>query len=184
MRRMMLLAVSLLGVAPSASAQLTVKAGLSFASTTESEFIPDVDTRTGFAAGISLGLPLASIIELRPEALFVQKGGKFSTGGDLEINELNIPVLLQINLPLTAVSPFVFGGPQAEYELSCKVADVDCVDTNSLRWGFTAGAGVRLGGTFSVEGRYGWTLDEISDDTGAKPRTIAILAGLSFGGAR
>jgi hypothetical protein len=164
-------------IAQPASAQIGFKAGLSFASTTESEFIPDVDTRTGFAAGISLGLPLGSSLRLQPELLYVEKGGKFANDQTLEINELNVPVLLRFNLPLPAIAPFVLAGPVAEYELTCKAADVDCVDTESLRWGFAAGAGVRLGG-YSIEGRYGWTLTEISDNIRSKPRTILLLIGL------
>lgn len=182
MRRILLSMVLLIGIVPAAEAQFTIKAGLSFARTTESALIPDIETRTGFAAGLSVGIPLGGVVQLRPELFFVQKGGKFSSGDELEINELDIPALLQVNVPLPALAPYVFAGPQAEYELSCTVADVDCVDTNSLRWGFTGGAGVKLGGAFSIEGRYGWTLDEISDDLGAKPRTIKLLAGLSFGG--
>ena len=169
-------------VAPVVPAQVAVKAGLSFASTTESEFVPDIDTRTGFVVGISLGIPLGPVVEIRPEALYVQKGGEFSNGDKLEIDELNIPVLLQVNVPASGFSPYLFAGPQAEYELSCTFADVDCVDTNSLRWGFTGGVGVRLGGMFLVEGRYGWTLTEISDDVTSKPRVIKLLAGITFGG--
>jgi hypothetical protein len=165
-------------IAQPASAQIGFKAGLSFASTTESEFIPDVDTRTGFAAGISLGLPLGSSLRLQPELLYVEKGGKFANDQTLEINELNVPVLLRFNMPLPAIAPFVLAGPVAEYELTCKAADVDCVDTESLRWGFMAGAGVRRGGGLSVEARYGYTLSEISDNIKSKPRAILLLIGL------
>jgi hypothetical protein len=166
-------------IAQPASAQIGFKAGLSFASTTESEFIPDVDTRTGFAAGISLGLPLGLSLRLQPELLYVEKGGKFANNDQtLEINELNVPVLLRFNLPLPAIAPFVLAGPVAEYDLTCNAADVDCVDTESLRWGFMAGAGVRLGGGLSVEARYGYTLSEISDNIKSKPRTILLLIGL------
>lgn len=174
--------VAMLIVAPAADAQLGVKAGFSFASTTESEFVPDVETRTGFAAGLSLGIPLGTVLTFRPEAMFVQKGGKYATNQTLEINELNIPLLLGIDIPITGVAPYLFAGPVAEYELSCKAADVDCIDTNSMRWGFTGGVGLRLGGALTVEGRYGYTLSEISDDVQSKPRTIMLLAGLQLGG--
>jgi hypothetical protein len=183
MRRMFLLLLGIGVVAPTLDAQIVLKGGLSFASVSESEFVPDVKTRTGFAAGISLGLPVAPLIQFRPEALFVQKGGKYSTGGTdetLEINELNFPLMLQLTLPLPGFQPYGFAGPVAEYELDCKNADVDCVDTKSLRWGATVGAGIRFG-TLSLEGRYGYTLSELSDDIKSKPRTIMLLVGLNLG---
>jgi hypothetical protein len=182
MRFLSQVALLLIVAAPTAHAQIGVKAGLSFASTTESDFLPDVGTRTGFAAGVSLGLPLSSALSLKPEALFVQKGGKYSTNQEIEINELNVPVLLTITLPIPGVSPFVQAGPVAEFELSCKAANLDCVESESLRWGFAAGAGIQLGGALTVEARYGFTLSEISDDIRSKPRTILLLLGLQLGG--
>jgi hypothetical protein len=163
-----------------ADAQLTVKGGLSFASTTESDLVPDVDSRTGFAVGLGYGWKLGNIFEIRPEAFFVQKGGEFANVGTLELNELNIPILLQANLPIPVLAPYAYAGPQGEFELDCTVADTDCVDTESFRWGAVAGLGLRLGGTLSLEGRYNWTLDELTEDLGAKPRTILLLLGLSF----
>ena len=177
MRKLIVPVALSLVTASIAQAQLSVKAGLSFASTSESDFVPDVKTRTGFAAGLSLGLPMGQI-QLRPELLYVQKGGKFANDQTLELNEINVPVLLQFNVPIPVIMPYAFGGPVAEYELSCTAANIDCVDTNSLRWGFTAGAGIRLGGALSVEGRYGYTLSEISDNIKSKPRTIMLLLGI------
>lgn len=163
-----------------ASAQLVLKGGLSFANASESPYLPDLKTKTGFAAGVSVGLPLGGV-QLRPELLYVQKGGKL-TNDDFELNELNIPVLLQLNLPGVGLAPYLFGGPQAEYELTCKRADVDCVNTTSLRWGAVAGAGLRLGSSLSIEGRYNWTLSELGDNIASKPRAILLLAGFTLGG--
>jgi hypothetical protein len=158
-------------------AQFVIKGGLSFASATESDYLPEVNTRTGFAVGLSLGLPFGQIASLRPEVLYVQKGGTLANDGTFKLDELNVPLFLQLSVPIPVLSPFVLVGPQAEYELSCTRLDVDCVDTKTLRWGFAAGAGVYLGG-FSVEGRYDWTLTSLSDDIHSKPRTIMLLVGL------
>ena len=162
-----------------ADAQFTIKGGLSFASTTDSDLVPDVSTKTGFAAGFGYGWRLGDIFEIRPEAFFVQKGGEFSDVGDLEINEINLPILLQANFAIP-LGPYLYAGPQGEFELDCTVADADCVDTESFRWGAVAGLGIRFGGSLSLEGRYNWTLDEVTNDVGAKPRTILLLAGFSF----
>jgi len=162
------------------SAQLVVKGGLSFAKVTESAYLPNLDMRTGFAAGISLGLPMGGLT-VRPEVFFVQKGGKLANDASFELNELNVPLLLQFTFPVPVLSPFLLAGPQAEYELTCTKADVDCVDTNSLRWGFVVGAGAHVGG-LTVEGRYDWTLSNLADDIHSKPRTIMLLVGLPLGG--
>lgn len=164
-----------------AEAQFAVKGGLSFASTSASDFLPDLDTKTGMAAGLSFGLPLNDVIELRPEVLYVQKGGKFATDDSFTLNELNIPLLLQVDLPISGFMPYVMAGPQAEIDLKCTAFDTDCVDNNSFRWGFNAGAGIRLAKAISIEGRYNWGLTEISDNINSKPRTLLILVGIHFG---
>lgn len=161
-------------------AQIVLKGGLSFARATDSEYLPDLETRTGFAAGVSLGIPTGPAVGLRLEALFVQKGGHLATDDSFELNELDVPVLFQATVPIPVLAPFVLAGPQAEYELTCKKADVDCVNTTSLRWGFVVGAGVHLGG-LSVEGRYDWTFSDLADDIHSQPRTIMLLVGLPLG---
>jgi hypothetical protein len=164
-----------------AEAQFAVKGGLSFGSATESDYLPDLSSKTGFAGGLSFGLDLGKVVEIRPELLFVQKGGKLSGDDSFTLNEFNIPLLLQIDIPIKGFMPYIVAGPQAEIELKCTAFDTDCVDTSSFRWGAVGGVGIRLGKVFSVEGRYNWTLSEISDDITSKPRTILLLAGIHFG---
>jgi len=164
-----------------AEAQFTIKAGASFASTTESDFTPDVSNKTGFAAGIGFGFKLGSgAFALHPELLYVQKGGDLGSSGNLKIDELDVPLLAQFNLPFETLSPYLYAGPQAEFELTCKSADVDCVDSESVRWGGVLGLGVLIGKRVTGELRYNWTFNEISDQLSSKPRTILLLAGLSF----
>lgn len=169
-------------ITPLASdAQFTVKAGASFASTTESDLVPDVSNRTGLAFGIGYGFPLGSgAFSLHLEALYVQKGGDLGDDGTLKIDELDFPILLQWKIPVSFLSPFLYAGPQAEFELSCTAADIDCVDTESLRWGGVIGLGARFGQRFTGELRYNGTWSEISQGSDAKPRTILLLAGLAF----
>jgi hypothetical protein len=161
-----------------ADAGLTAKAGLSFASTSGSAYVPDPGKQTGFAAGLSFGLGLARIVELRPEALYVQKGGEWAPDQEFTINELDIPLLVQCNLPILGC--FVYAGPQGEIELNVEAKGTDIADTDSFRWGGVAGIGFKVLRVASIEGRYNWTLDEISSDIQAKPRTILIMAGLGF----
>ena len=85
-----------------ADAQFVIKAGASFASTTESDFVPDVSNKTGFALGIGYGIPLGGggAFSLQLEALYVQKGGDLGNAGSLDIDELDVPILLQWNTPI------------------------------------------------------------------------------------
>ncbi len=187
MRKLPLFGIALVlsaSVSTPASAQFSVKGGLTFASATESAYLPDTKLRTGFAAGVSVGIPLGEVVELRPEALYVQKGAELAGADVFELDELVIPLLLEVDIPITGFMPYAFAGPQGELELSCKAFDVDCADTKSLRWGAVAGLGVRLARFLSIEGRYNWTLQEISDDIKSKPNTISILAGIHIGAKR
>jgi hypothetical protein len=164
-----------------AHAQFTIKAGASFASTTESDLVPDVSNRTGFAGGVGYGFRLGGeLLSLRAELFYVQKGGDLGDEGTLEIDELNVPLLAQFNIPIDFLSPFAYAGPQAEYELDCTRADIDCVDTESFRWGAVLGVGVRFAQRLTGELRYNWTLTDVSELVDSKPRTLLLLAGIEF----
>ena len=124
------------------------------------------DTRTGFAAGIGLDLGFG-IFRLSPELLYVQKGvngdgSPSSTAVKLDYAE--IPVLLKVSLPIPSVQPFVYAGPSIALRLSCKTDEVDCSsDTIKDRdYGAVLGAGIKLGGKLSVEGRYNWGLSDLN----------------------
>jgi hypothetical protein len=54
------------------------------------------------------------------------------------------------------------------------------VDSESVRWGGVLGLGVLIGKRVTGDLRYNWTFNEISDQLSSKPRTILLLAGLSF----
>ena len=167
-----------------ARAQLQIKVGASFASTTESDYVPDVKNQTGFAAGVGWGIPFGKRLDFYPELLYVQKGAKYGDDAALKIDELDLPLMLRWNLPIDVLLPYLYAGPQLEFGLNCKAAGDDCVDTNDFRWGAVLGLGVRLGGLVTLEGRYNWTFNDISDQIASKPRTILLLAGLDLGKRR
>ena len=181
-RATVVLLAAAVALAPLTSgAQFTIKAGASFASTTESELVPAVSNRTGFAAGVGYGLGLGGeAFSLHAELLYVQKGGDLGNLGTLEIDELDIPLLGQFMIPIDFLSPFLYAGPQAEFELSCTAADIDCVDSESLRWGGVVGLGVRFAKRLMAELRYNWTFSDISGPVSLKPRAILLLAGFEF----
>jgi Outer membrane protein beta-barrel domain len=181
----LLTAVGVVAAGPvPATAQLGLKAGLSFA--TLSNAHPDWKTRTGFAAGIAL--PFGSgPVTLQPEALYVQKGVAANGAPANTVPKLaylDVPVLLKLSLPTTLVTPMVYAGPEVSFRLSCTAGDVDCSNTfKSTDWGVTLGGGVRLGALtgLTVEGRYSWGLNDIHDvsaGVAARTRTFMLLVGI------
>ncbi len=163
-----------------------LKAGLSFA--TLSNARPDWKTRTGFAAGIALGLGPGPV-SLQPEALYVQKGvapnGAPSNSAP-KLAYLDVPVLLKLQVPTPGISPFAVAGPVVSFRLSCTAGDADCNSTfKSTDWGVALGGGLRLGGPtgLTIEGRYTWGLTDIHDvsaGVSSRTRTFLLLAGVSM----
>lgn len=176
------------GLAAPAAAQIGFKAGLTFSTLSESNAAPDFKNQTGFAAGVSLGIPLGgSLLRLQPEALYVEKGAKSDPGNvETKIAYLDIPVLLRVNIPTPGVTPFAVAGPMVSLRLSCEIGMQDCdQDVESTDYGVALGGGVRFGGTLglTLEGRYTAGLrniNKVSDGIDAKTRTFMILAGISF----
>lgn len=163
-------------------AQLGLKAGASFA--TRSDSRPDLNNRTGFAAGLSLPLPLGPIFALQPEALYVEKGWEGFT--NQKLTYLEVPLFLRANIPVPGISPFGLAGASASFRLSCKTNDVDCPSgARKTDYGVALGAGVRLGGLsgLTLEGRYTWGLRNVSDVTtglDSKTRSFLALVGVEF----
>lgn len=177
-----------------AAAQVSIglKAGLTFATLSETDLSPDFKNQTGFAAGFHLGIPLGgSSFMFQPEALISQQGTKIQEGGteaELELSYLIIPANLRLNIPTPGIRPYVFGGPYAAFKLSCnldQLADCDELDLSGTDWGLGFGGGVTFGGArgLFVEARYALGLKDVSnvsDGFDAKQRVFAVLAGLSF----
>ena len=185
MRRTALSLLAVAALAVPASAQLGVKAGVSFA--TLSNRSPDFDARTGFAAGISLDLG-GGVIGLAPELLYVQKGTT-SDGAPsstaVKLSYAEIPVLLKVSLPIPSLQPFAYAGPSVSFRLGCEAGDTECDDDTikSTDYGAVLGAGVKLGGRFTLEGRFNWGIADInnlSDGVDTKTRTFMVLAGFSL----
>ncbi len=187
MRKSALVVAALLTMPLALAAQgsLTIKGGVSFATLSNKQ--PDFETRTGFAAGIGLELGFG-LFRLAPELLYVQKGvngdgSPSSTAVRLDYAE--IPILLKVSLPIPGLQPFAYAGPSVGLRLSCKTDELDCPsDTVKDRdYGAVLGAGIKLGGKLSVEGRYNWGLSDLNKLTSgvdSKTRTFLVLVGYSL----
>jgi hypothetical protein len=186
--RVPVLLALLLGLgAPPAVAQFGIKGGLSFATLSESDASPDFRNRTGFAVGVSLGLPLAGLLALQPEALYAEKGAGAATAAQATtLAYLDIPVLLRLNFPTPVLTPFVVAGPQASLRLRCRVGQRDCdQDFGGTDYAGAVGAGIKLQGgvRLTVEVRYTQGLKDIrnvSEGFDTRTRTFLTLVGLSF----
>jgi hypothetical protein len=182
---------ALLAVVPvslAAQVELGVKGGASFGDVSNKGVLPgNLDTRTGFAAGVSVGLG-GGLVGVGGEALYAQRG---LTGdvGEAKLDYLDIPVYLTVKAPTGPVAPFGYLGPQVSFELKCTNLDVDCVDDrrSTTDYAGVIGAGVRLGtGTrVTIEARYVYGLKDlklstVSSEHSFKTRSFLILGGLLF----
>ena len=179
----------LAGAVSTAHAQsgLGIKAGLSYGTVSNVGVLPgDLHSRSGFAAG--LGLQTGGPVGLGIEGLYAQRGVTGGAPGDArELNYLDIPVYLRVGMPTPGISPFVYAGPQASFELQCRAGGMDCPATGRPKTTYAGviGAGVRLVGGLTVEGRYIYGLTDLKLNTvtasqSYHTRSFLVLVGLGF----
>lgn len=176
-----------------AQVEVGVKAGASFGNIKNKGVLPgDLKTRTGAAGGLFLGYR-TSVIGVGVEALYAQRGARSdeSIGNAFtKLDYVDIPAYLKVSLPVPAIRPFVYAGPQVSIEMKCKTANgtADCPDSGRKKKDYAAviGGGIRLGGKsvgLSIEGRYVYGLSDLKVSTvtsseSYKNRTFMILLGI------
>ncbi len=176
-------------VAPAAHAQsgLGIKGGASFSTVSSSGVLPGaLQSRTGYAIGLAYesGSPLG----LGIEGLYSQQGVTSTTPGDSrELNYIDVPVYLRLSMPVPGISPFAYAGPQASFEMACHAGGSNCPDTGRPKTTYAGviGAGVRLMGGLTLEGRYVYGLTDLKLATvqstdSYKSRTFMVLVGFGF----
>jgi hypothetical protein len=202
------LAVALAGGASNALAQarhVGLKAGINVASLSFEGDNVDAydDRRIGFLAGGFVVVPVSGPAALQVEALFSQKGAKFSDDveeleGTLELDYLDIPVMLRLQGPaIGSTRLHVFGGPSIAYRMSARSTlsntafefqqgSINSIedDIELFDFGIVAGAGADIGRRLVVEARYSWGLGAINKDTSdgfeIRNRALSIMAGVRF----
>jgi Outer membrane protein beta-barrel domain len=186
-------AVVLLAGAPAAAraqSGMAVKGGFSYGNVSNRGVLPgNLDTRTGFAVGLSLGAT-RSLLGLGIEGLYAQRGVHNGSSPDSRnLDYIDIPGYLRVTLPTPGLAPFAYAGPQVSFEVRCRAGGSPCPDTNRPKTSTAAviGGGVRLGqaSAFSLEGRYiyGLTnlkLSTVTSGSSYKTRSFLILAGFEF----
>jgi hypothetical protein len=149
-----------------------------------------LSSRTGISAGAFVVVNLA-MISIRPEVLYTMKGTKFevnSVEGTAKLDYVEVPVLLQYNLPLPGpISPSLFVGPALAFKLSAKQevngteTDIDSVKSTDL--GLVIGAGITLNNMLTVDVRYVLGLSSLDDsplEEDKKNQVISLMVGYMF----
>lgn len=141
-----------------------IKGGVSFGNLSNDEALPgDLETRTGFTAGIYGGARMKSFA-VGIDLLYSQRGLRSDVDLDEQtrLDYIDIPLYLRFMINIPAVQPYIYGGPQIAFEINCETAGGgDCPDTGDraktdilgvvglgLRFGSVSGVGV------GVEARY------------------------------
>jgi len=130
-------------------------------------------SRTAFYGGVALNLPLGSIFFVQPEALYAQKGAKWTDpSGTLtaKLAYVEVPILLGLNFGTAgSTRPRVYAGPTVGVNLSCdyetSAGSVSCgtistalpTTIKTLDLGVTGGGGLSIPfgrATFTLDARY------------------------------
>ncbi len=157
-------------------------------------------SRSGFAIGVSADGLLAPSVTLGADAMYVEKGAKFTgsgSSGSLKVGYIDVPVRLKLLFGSPSTKLFILGGPEVGFKVSCSndfnigvsgssgcgAAENDAI--KGTDFGVTFGAGVLLS-QFSISARYDLGLTDInSSDNANNPNyrnhAFLILAGLHFG---
>jgi hypothetical protein len=162
-----------------------------------------LDSRPGFAAGVSASRDIGGGFTFAPELLYVQKGFEINDEGNsvaLKLNYIELPLLFRADFGSGSAQPFVMGGPVIAFKASCNVSgsneevDVtlecnefasggdDEAEFKSVDYGVMFGAGLQFG-RVSASVRYDLGLANVIDvgeDISYKNRSLMILLGLRF----
>jgi hypothetical protein len=178
-------------------AQAGVLVGANFAKLDvpdDGEDLPGRERRLGLVAGVFATLRMGDLVSIQPEALYSQKGEKFTEDGvdvTLELDYLDIPVLARFT-GSSRSGLVVFGGPSFGFKLRARstfdvegeeIEDEDLGDdVESFDLGFIAGAGIESP-KFFIDGRYQWGLSNINateDEEEVKHRVLSVVVGFRF----
>jgi hypothetical protein len=179
--------------------------GVSFANDTfdVSGLSLSLDSRTGFAGGVSGELRLGEWLFFQPELMYIQKGfvipAALNTSGTgdatFAANYLEIPLLMKAKLITNVVNPYFLFGPSPSFKLSSSAktsagtSSVDNVHTFDfgLHFGVGAEAVVAQNITAFLDGRYILGLTNIdgapedqNSNLSVRNRTWMILTGARF----
>jgi len=162
---------------PASTATAQGQVGAVFGATfTSLRGVDGLDNRTGLVGGLSIVLPSSGLLAFQPEALFVNKGAKASTGdpGGLKLSYFEVPLLVRLKLGGEGtVHPHAYAGPYVGIQVDCSVkgSSADCddlpgVSTKSVDVGGVLGGGLDFDfGPLVLTGgaRYSFGVSKVAD---------------------
>lgn len=156
---------------------LGIKAGANFSNITDAS---NFDSKTGFVAGIFVGIKFSDKFALQPELLYSQQGAEFETG-DFDLTYVNVPVIFKYYL---VKGLNIQAGPQFGFVVDDDITNVfgeigDDVETNDFDTSGVVGLGYDLPLGIRLSARYNFGLTEVSDG-GGKNSVISLAVGYSF----
>lgn len=184
-----------------------IRGGLNIANLGGSD-VENTDSKTGVNFGGFFHYAINEIFSIQPEVLYSAKGAKakfvedgVTVDAKLNLNYIDIPVLLVVNLPVenASIKPHLIVGPHMGILLSAKVkgeaggfsGEVDVKDVyKSTDFGAVVGAGIGIpvgNNMLNFDFRYhqGLTsIDDSGEDLDEKNRGFSINAAFGFNLAR
>lgn len=169
-----------------------LKAGANFANISNVDDITDKSGIVGFAGGAFAKIPLTTFMSLRPEVLFMMKGGSFTSDETdplktkFNLNYIEVPLSLDLDLPFFLD---LHAGFQASFLMGNKVKINDITTTlsddffNKAEYGFHIGGGIDLG-NIGIHARFQQSLSSFSkaDNSTFDPRHwgVSLMASYMF----
>jgi len=136
--------------------------------------------RTGLILGAFVAIPVGPSVLIQPEAVFTQKGARYTAGTEAElvyaVDYLEVPLLLKVRLGGGATRGALFGGPAVAFRLNGTVTSRDGEEESStdvsemlrtVDWGVVFGGGIDVSagsGVLTLEGRYTLGLSKLGKD--------------------
>jgi hypothetical protein len=195
MKRLFIVAVMILALTASASAQSTntlgLKAGLNMFKWYGDD-VENVDYLTSFAFGAYFNHGFSEVLSIQPELYYSVKGLSESEIITIELKEsyLEIPVLLKVNFAMEGKnwSPNLFAGPYLAFLMSAKLEDIDVKDELAgTDFGLVVGGGFDFGlsegaQTLSLDVRYSMGFTKMDEEGEAEVfnNGFQFLVGFGF----
>ncbi len=159
------------------SIDLGLKAGANFSNITDAS---NFESKTGFVAGVFVGVKFSDKFAIQPELLYSQQDAKFDAR-DFDLSYVNVPIIFKYYL-IQGLNIQV--GPQFGFVVDDNISEVfaeigDDVDTNNFDTSGVIGLGYDFPLGIRFDARYNFGLTDVVDG-GGKNSVISLALGYSF----
>ncbi len=148
-------------------------------------------SRIGGMFGGWIGTHLGRLFTVRLEGYWTRKGAdqveSGNTVGSVQLDYIEVPLILRVNIPLVVVKPAIYAGPAISFKTSCAVEDLDdsvsCDSFKSTDFSGIVGAGIGFGPiTLDVQYDFSFSniLDEPSSPSEVKNQTWTVRAAFGI----